>query len=469
MKLCDSDCDDDDADDDDNVEEVMDGGETPARGVPVSYETGRAGTGKTYNLLKDSAAPDSKIKLCASTGIAAVNLGTTTVNATLRYFDTASLRDAYLSGSLTRTMHDLALAYRWLAIDEGSMVEADQLDLIYRGAEEANKYKDVEEPFGIRLVGDFAQLPPVQGRWAFEADCWRHFSAKTTRLEKVWRQDGGPFLDALNYAREGRGGPAAETLESAMALSSSAGTSGAQECSTWNNSRDEEFDGTTILPKNQLVNRHNALVLARHPGKVIEVKSRRWGKQRSEWGENSRTHEWGIPPLTEFKIGAYVMILANAADFEYANGDCGHIEELVGGAFQIRLVRTGEVVSVPKIIRAVDDRSKPEGWHGLVVPKNEDFGGWRAEAHFRGQARRYVFGQVEYYPLRLAWASTVHKSQGLTLDRVQVDFRDRFFASPAMLYVALSRCRTLGGLRLVGMKDIFVRACQMDQRVRDYV
>lgn len=421
--------------------------------VPVSFSTGRAGTGKTFALLKESQEEGSGIQLCATTGIAAVNLGATTLNAVLRYFDTNSLRDAYLNGALTRTLHELALTKRTLAIDEGSMLEADQLDLIYRGVEEANRYRDVKSPLAIRLVGDFAQLPPVQGRWAFEADCWRHFAAATTKLEKVWRQDGGAFLDALNFAREGNGGAAAETLTDANA--------------EWHTSRDENFPGTTILPKNALVNRHNSLVLAKHPGKVIEVRSRRWGKQRSEWGENGRTHEWGIPPATEYKIGAYVMLLANSPDFSHVNGDCGTIENhsASGGYFDIRLVRTGEVERIYKITRNVDFGAKPDGWGGMSVGG----GGWVSQPHYHKEKRRYVVGQVEFFPMRLAWASTIHKSQGLSLDRVQVDFRDRFFASPAFLYVALSRCRTLAGLRLVGMKEVFVKACQMDERVRRYV
>ena len=87
----------------------------------------------------------------------------------------------------------------------------------------------------------------------------------------------------------------------------------------------------------------------------------------------------------------------------------------------------------------------------------------------RSSVAGYVLGQVEFFPLRLAWSSTVHKSQGLSLDRCQVDFRDNFFAHPAMLYVALSRCRTLAGLRLVGQREIFVRACQMDARVKEWI
>jgi ATP-dependent DNA helicase PIF1 len=80
-----------------------------------------------------------------------------------------------------------------------------------------------------------------------------------------------------------------------------------------------------------------------------------------------------------------------------------------------------------------------------------------------------VEGQVQFWPVRLAYASTVHKSQGLSLDRIQCDIRDQFFGQPAMAYVALSRCRTLAGLRIVGQRERFIRQCNTDARVRRWL
>src|SRR6202021_4261044 len=90
-------------------------------------------------------------KLTATTGIASVNLDCATLNSTLRYFDTDSLRDNYLTGSLARTLHSIALEHRNLVIDEKSMLDAQQLDLIYRATQAANEYKDVKTPMGIIL------------------------------------------------------------------------------------------------------------------------------------------------------------------------------------------------------------------------------------------------------------------------------------------------------------------------------
>ena len=430
-----------------------------ADGVPCEFLCGRAGTGKTFEIVRRVAADDGYGILTATTGIASVNLGAVTLNSVLGYFDTASMRDAFLSGRLARSLHELALEYRWLIVDEVSMLAADQLDILHRAVEEANRYRDVRRPLGILLVGDFAQLPPVKARWTFEADCWPRFAANTVRLEKVWRQDGGLFLDALNFARSGNGPYAAIALAKAGAV--------------WHTAVHTEFDGTTILPKNDMVGRFNAIALDRVPGPKIVVRSRRWGQQRSEWGESRRTHEWGIPPELTLKVGAYVMILSNdVPEFNFVNGDCGHVVSYSADdrCFTVKLVRTGREERIHPIVRGVEVSDKPDGWDAtLRIPASEDDNGYRAERHYRGRVRRYVLGQVEFYPLRLAYASTVHKSQSLTLDRVQVDYRDGFFKSPGMLYVAISRCRSLAGLRLVGDRDRFIQRCVVDARIRQWL
>lgn len=423
--------------------------------VPCERLIGAAGTGKTYQLLQRTKDDPEYGLLTATTGISAVNLGAITIHSTLRYSDTASLRDAFLSGRLARTLHAIARSHRRLIVEEYSMADGEQLDLWYRGVEEANRYADVSEPLGILLVGDLAQLPPVKAKWVFEADCWEKFAQNTVRLDKVWRQAGGPFLDALNHTREGRGGLAAEILAAAGAR--------------FETQLDPNFEGTTILPKNQNVNRYNAMALDRVPGERFHLTARRWGRQRSEWSENPRTHEWGIPPRLELKLDAYVMILANAPDFSYVNGDCGHVRDFDEHGIDVELVRTGKVMRIDKIVRGMEMAEEPDGWMGERIAPVMDAGEYIPRQHYRAKMRRYVLGQVEYLPVRLAYASTVHKSQSLTLDRVQVDYRDPFFGHPAMLYVALSRCRTLEGLRMVGSRERFAAQCKMEAKVREWL
>jgi ATP-dependent DNA helicase PIF1 len=432
--------------------------------APCACLTGCAGSGKTYTILQRTAADPTYGILCSSTGISAVNLGAITINSLLGYFDTNSMRDAWIQGRLQRVLHMLAKQYRWLILDEMSMYSGYQLTILYRALVAANKFTDIETPMGILLSGDFCQLPPIHEPWAFESEVWPRFQAGMEVLTKVWRQQDAKFLLALNATRGGQGGMAAEILSSLGAR--------------WETAVDGDFTGTTILPKNDMVSRYNEMRLDKVPGSRIKLASRRWGKQRPEWGMNSRTKEWGVPQVLDLKVGAYVMLLANEPDgdggFRYVNGDCGYVVDIdttlrVEPLVTVRLVRNGQEVEVYRICRMVEQESEPEGFAGPRIPSNEDDGGYIPRVHFRGRRKQYVLGQVEYFPIRLAYASTVHKSQSLTLDSVQVDFRNRFFGSPAMLYTALSRCRTFEGLRLVGSPEYFVKHCKIDEKVRPWL
>lgn len=418
--------------------------------VPCEFICGVAGSGKTYSIRERIAADPTWGLLCATTGIAAINLGAVTLNSTLKFFDTDSLRDSYLNGALVRILRGIREDHRRLVIDEVSMMDGDQLGILVRALLEVNTWKMVQPPLGLTLVGDFAQLPPVKARWAFESDEWHRFDGDaTTRLTKVWRQGLGPFLDALNFARSGDGDSAAGLLT---------------QCGLeWHTALSLDFDGTTIVSKNDQVDRYNGMALDRLPGPTFTLTSRRWGKSRGEWKQ--------VPERIVLKRNAYVMLLANKYDdeggMEYANGDCGHIEEHTPHSLLVRLLRNDRVVEVEQVTRDVGRKDKPEGWaringgigHGEYLPR----------PHWYTGKRRFVEGQVQFWPVRLAYASTCHKSQGLSLDRCQIDIRDQFFGQPAMAYVALSRCRTLEGLRIVGQRERFVKQCATDARVRRWL
>lgn len=427
--------------------------------APFEYVCGPAGSGKTY-LTREYAAAHRGTLLTATTGIAAINLGGTTVNACLGFFDTKSLQESYTNGFLTARLGRLWKAgVRRLVVDEVSMLSGDQLTFLVKGVEEVNgrgyvlgkwDEEDETEPpaMGLTLVGDFAQLPPVKEPFAWQSPEWPRFAEHTVTLREIRRQTDQAFVQALRQARVGNGVAVLEALRSQLHAQT-----------------DDQFEGPTLFAKNAEVDRYNWIRLSRVQGADLYFESRRDGDQRSEWGNPKKEPStWGIPIRLHTKVGALVMILANEREdgpppqpFIYVNGDLG---EVVGGdAYHalVRLQRNGREVEVTytrrEVLQPIDSARRKElrdqGQQGRIT-ENGKF---------------EITGWIEYLPLRTAYASTVHKSQGLSLDRIQVNIRDAFFKSPGMMYVALSRCRTKEGLRIVGSEAALIERCAADPRL----
>lgn len=432
--------------------------------VPVRFITGPAGSGKTYYVRSEIAKNPRFAILAATTGIAAVNLGAITINSLLKYFDTASLEEAFFNGWLLKTLMKLVEDdYEWIAIDEASMLDGTQLDILYQCVKMLNEILEMEgrPPLGILLTGDFCQLPPIKCKWAFQAECWPVFEAATERLTKIWRQTDERFLEAINHIRAGRGMVGA-TMLSQLGVE-------------FVKSADTSFQGTTIIAKNEAVDNFNWLCHSKLPGVPWCVGSIRWvTKGRRMPGE------WNIIPFDlKLKPNAYVMILSNdTPDFSYVNGDCGHITEFDPDTrtFGVRLVRNGEEVSIGPITRLVTQKEPPEELLLEHLEMAEDdlkklehqpnMPYWDPSVGRRGA---WVTGAITYYPLRLAYASTVHKTQGLTLDRVQIDLHQNFMSAPAMVYVALSRCKSPQGLRIVGSAALLGSRVKVDPVVQRWL
>ena len=454
----------------------------PEAPTPCAFITGKAGVGKS-TLLRERCAADPRYAiLSASTGIAAINLNTVTIHSLLGFFDTDSLRDAYIKGAAQKKLRKVAdEGYRNVVVDECSMVGRDVLDVLVRVFDDVNLRRagEGEKPVGLILAGDACQLSPIADRpagwhptpgrrspslpvpWCFDSQFWPRFARNTTHLTKVWRQADARFLAALDFARSGRGRDCLQVLQSCGHKF--------EACVNM------EFKGTTVVGKNDDVDRINQLRLDRERGRLIQLPSRRWaagGRLRPEWKN--------VPERTILREGCYVMILANQYDegrMVYANGDCGWVKGIQASpdkssppTVMVELVRTGEVVHIASIVRDVSFGDQPE-WVGGEWDEQgkEDDGRFWARPHRRKAKNRWVVGQLEYFPLRLAYASTCHKVQGLSLDRVQIDFRDWMWGKPGMLYVAMSRARTLEGLRLVGPPDMLAERCRIDEKVRQWL
>jgi len=439
--------------------------------VPTKFATGPAGCGKTYNVKQAIVNDPTFGILAATTGIAAVNLGAITINSLLKYFDTRSLEEAFFNGWLVRTLDTIASDYKWLVIDEVSMLDGRQLDIIYQAVKQLNEFRKIrgDNPLGIYLTGDFCQLPPVKAKWAFEAECWPEFEATTERMTKIWRQSDVKFLEALNHLRGGRGMVGATIL-------SQLGVNFVKAHST-------NFDGTTIIAKNEAVNNFNWLCHSRIPGVPITVYSDRWmtkGRQMpGEWDN--------VPPNLSLKKGSLVMILSNSMTregiLEYVNGDCGHVIDFEpdpfyphDGTFQIELIRNESIVSVGRIRRQVAQKQPPDEILNEYPGVGEEE--LRTKSFVPGEPKwdesygkegAWITGELTFFPLRLAYASTVHKTQGLTLDRVQIDLNQHFMSAPGMCYVAISRCKTPQGLTIVGTPALLGSRVKTDPAVQRWL
>lgn len=437
-------------------------------GLPIGRHlfedlSGTAGVGKTW-MARELVLQQPGVVLAATTGIAAINLGEgTTINSLLRYYDTKSLEAMYTNGVLYMQLQALRRAgIQRIVLDEKSMLDGGQLTYLARAIEEINDPEggletigaSVEEatareamvdendglpPIGLTLVGDFGQLAPVKAPFAFESVMWDRFAATRTVLTEVKRQDSQEFIRGLHAVRAGDVVTALQVFTPDL----------------FHHTLDDSYAGSTVFAKNIAVARYNQLRLDHLMTPLVQCTATRWGGQRKEWE--------AIPNTLRLKEGALVMTLANARTpegaLDYVNGDLGRFLGFDGdGHALVDLVR-GHTVCVLPITRECTVPLTPERRATLL----------EADMPGRIKGRHEIVGEITYTPLRLAWATTVHKSQGLTLDRCQINLGDSFFRHPGMLFVALSRARTLEGLRLVGTPGQLAQRCTVNPVVRPWL
>ena len=453
------------------------------------FLSGPGGTGKTYLARQLAQYPDTL--LCATTGIAAVNLGdAVTIHSQLGFHNQQSLFEAYTSTKLHMRLRNLIkMGVRRLVIDEVSMLSADTLTYIVKAIEEvattASYDADLEEVvaaeregrrISLILVGDFAQLPPIEEPFAFESEEWPRFEEHTYRLEKVWRQTDQTYIEALMQVRKGRPTEALAILQPRFVPR-----------------MDPLFEGTTIVSMNKEVDRLNNVRHGLIHAEPYTWASIRAGEQQKEWVQN-------IPQVLEVKPGALVMVLANAYDdgdghgndrrLVYANGDTGEVV----GMYESPPLSEDEIKilqemnqPIPPPVRGIQVFLKRSLEDVVVLPITREWTEPYKETPEEKDAREAeekklgvkirkpkvrVRGSITYMPLRLAWATTCHKSQGLSLDKVQIAISGTggwMFEKPGMTYVALSRCRTLEGLTIVGSPRSFMAKCGVEPKVRGWL
>ena len=369
--------------------------------------TGAAGTGKTHLLnsfITQARADGRKVSITATTGLAATHLGGNTIHSWSGMGIHDELSEHFFD-RLSKTRREVITKTDVLIIDEISMLHdfrLDMVDTILR------RVRELDEPFGgiqVVMSGDFFQLPPINrgesrgGGFVVYSDVWQELQPKVLYLSQQYRQTEGELLDILTALREGdvRRRHAEALLARTEVVP-------------------EGDDLTELHTVNIDVDVINSARLRELPGEGREYEQMTTG---SKIYIESLQRSVLAPQVLTLKKGALVMAVKNAMDRRYANGSIGTVVDFEPlTEYPIVEFRNGREVTMV-----------PETW------ELRD-----------GERKRASISQV---PLRLAWAITVHKSQGMTLDAARIDLRKAFVEG--MGYVALSRVRDLNNLYLYGI------------------
>jgi len=374
--------------------------------------TGGAGTGKSHLLsfLKRNYA-SSGLEVAASTGIAAVNIGGSTIHSWagigLANMPVDKIIENIFSAKLSKVRRRIKQT-KTLAIDEISMISADVfeiLDKVFRAVRENDK------PMGgmqIILFGDFLQLPPISrdsynSNFCFSSGAWEGLNLQTFILQQVFRQDDAKFIKVLNNLRFGiLDEEDQEILESRI------------------QAKDKNLatKPTVLTTHNYKVEKINETELKKIPRTEISYAAQYFGApERAEFLKKNCL----APEVLKLKIGAQVMMIKNTYQKEgIINGSLGIVKEFSSKKnYPVIEFVGGKIITIG-----------PEEW--LLEKYDEHKKELIAEAG------------VNQIPLILAWAMTIHKSQGLTLDKISCDLSEVF--SPGQIYVALSRARALSGV-----------------------
>ena len=391
--------------------------------------TGPAGTGKTFVLnqfIRASKDEGKYVSVTATTGLAATHLGGTTIHAWAGIGVLDYLQDRFVD-HIAKGRREIIEKTDILIIDEISMLHDYRLDMVDEVCRLVRKAPDV--PFGgiqVVMSGDFFQLPPVnragsrEGGFVVHSDAWRELNPVILYLDEQFRQrEGDALLDILTSLRANnlRRHHAEKLLERT-----------GYEPPT-------DADLTELHTMNVDVDQINGRRLAELAGDEVQYTQHTTGS--ANYVENLQRSVLAPVELV-LKLGALVMAVKNDQSKRYANGSIGMVVDFEPATdYPVVQFRNGRTVVM-----------QPDTW------ELRD-----------GDKKRASISQV---PLRLAWAITVHKSQGMTLDAARIDLRKAFV--PGMGYVALSRVRDIDNLYLTGINRTALQmsdeAYAIDERLK---
>ena len=397
------------------------------------YLTGAAGTGKTTLIERVKDECLLKKMVVAPTGVAALNIGGSTINSAFRIgFDTFPVIQESKDPRFKKLLKNLEL----LIIDEISMVRAPMLDAI---SETLQIHRSSSKPFGgihVLACGDLFQLPPVvkeneetaiferyESVYFFSANNFQAIE-KPSFFELVSsfrQQDDKEFYDLLNNVRLG------QNLEESIKIIN-------QTC------HNPEFDTESsliITSRKYRAEQINEEMLNLIDGPATAAKS----KEQGELNEND------LPAPRELRVkeDAKVMFIKNDPDGRWVNGTIGVVIDCSDKNKKVIKVKVGSDVF----------KVKREEWNKVRYVYDE----------FNDEMEEEIVSSFKQFPLKLGWAVTIHKAQGLTLESCSVDLGDGAFAT-GQAYVALSRCKTLDSLNLY--RELKVRDALVDPDIQDF-
>ena len=403
------------------------------------FLTGKAGTGKT-TFLRDVVRSSSKrVVVVAPTGIAAINAGGVTIHSFFQlplhpFIPGVKMESKF---AFSKEKRSIIRTIDILVIDEISMVRSDLLDAV---DSVLRRFRDRTRPFGgvqLLMIGDLQQLTPVvtdeeasllsqyyRTPYFFGSHALEKIDYVTIELKKVYRQQDEAFISILNAVRSGR--PSADVMRELNARYIPDFTP------------DPEEGYIRLATHNNTANSYNEQQLEQLESPLHSFQAEISGA----FPEYSYPTELQL----DLKEGAQVMFVKNdpSSEKRYYNGKIGHVVEFLEDMILVKCPDDDEVIAV-----------EPLEWENSKYVINEQTQEMETE----------VQGVFRQYPLRLAWAITIHKSQGLTFDKAIIDAAASF--ASGQVYVALSRCRTLEGMVLA--TPLRQSAVMTDLRVEDYI
>lgn len=400
------------------------------------FITGGAGAGKSYVLEKvisDLRSKDKQVMVCAPTGIAARNIGGTTLHHAFGI--PTSILEPDKEPTLDSEKQEILDLTDVIIIDEVSMVRVDVFESVMKILERQSKphtnseNKKIRHPIQLILCGDYCQLPPIintkerevwgdlypnnPSGFAFLSSKWQF---DTIELKEIVRQKDEDFAKALNQIR--LGDPAGLLYINA------------------NRSKHKLKGAITLAGTNRIVNNENSKGLN-------SLKSMSRIYKRKQEGQVSYGDTKGVPLRLTLKVGAQVVLTANGKG--YVNGQLGTVKELKSDSVIIEL-DDDSIVEVERTENSIQVYEKTEGKDGKIKLGLREI------------------GRYSQLLLKLGYAITIHRSQGQTYDRVNLRL-DKLFAS-GQLYVALSRCKTIEDTYFYGAID--ENKITLDDSVREF-